>query len=103
MIEILCKDDLNKCIDYAHTNRDNTLNDCLLYLIHLATLQWCDKIRVTKDHCTEKSFDFWCFNAEDKCVLNGGIIFHGARLPGEKTQTNGAYKIEPKVGWQIHT
>lgn len=84
---------------YAREHGDESLMNCFKGLR--------DRLKVSDDHTMVVSRDFtehsflFCEEYLGRCLLGGGIIFHGFPETGYKQ--NGSVLLEPKYGWSIHT
>ena len=47
------------------------------------------------------SFSFTLLDAQDRVIVNGGLIWHGDEQSGH--QTGGSIQMTPQYGWQVHT
>lgn len=101
MIEIRCKEHLQKCLNLAREHNDKTLENCVMRLVKYSIMPWCESVMLRKDSYGENCFYFECIDKNRNCALNGGIIFHG--FPESGYKQNGSVQIDPSYGWHIHT
>lgn len=94
---------LERNLEYAKTINDTTLQDCLDRL-KKADEYHQSETKVFKDWAA-RSFEFARLK-ENKCILNGGIIFHGPHdNGGDGSSSTFSVTMDNnlKPHWQIHT
>lgn len=84
---------------YAEKHNDKSLISSLKRMRCWQKLSDNDCVEVYQDFA-DRSFTF-AHIRDGRCVLNGGIIFHG--YPEEGYTTGGSIQLTPSYGWQIHT
>ena len=92
--------DLKKALRYAEEINDFSLHRCLDSLALADSVQK-SKTKIYPDFAPH-SFTFARIR-DEKCIINGGIIFHGIKGEHGAGAPTFSVSISSSPGWSIHT
>lgn len=94
-MQIKCEERYQEALAHAEKTGDKTLQDCLDRVKRYeANLN--GEAHLMRDR-SKLSLYFEIRNSDGKCVMNGGIVYHGD--PDESH----SFTFDPTKGWQVHT
>ena len=97
---------LKEMVSLSRRLKDPTLVNCLkrLRVVHYEGYGYGGGHTQISNDFAPQSFYFERFDKEDRCVGNGGIIYHGPHdNGGDGSAPTFSVNVSPTHGWQTHT